>query len=104
MAQKDFTSLLKPHPDADGASILAKERQRSNVDVDELSEHLFGKQYLDRQRRVLEAIKRDKIFSKSNQANLSRPDRYRLALARGKRMRQLMDEQSWEEDDLLMAE
>lgn len=100
----DFTSNLRPHPDADGKSILQRERDGSNIDVNELSEHLFGTSYLERQRRVLTILEKEKIFSKTNQANLSRPDRYKLGLARGKRMRQLMDIHNWDEDELLMAE
>ena len=87
MAQKDFTSNLRPHPDADGSAILDHERHRSNINDVELSNHLFGLTYLERQRRVLNALMKDKVFSKTNQANLSRPDRYKLGLARGKRMR-----------------
>ena len=87
MAQKDFTANLRPHSDADGSAILAHERQRSAINVTELSNHLFGSTYLERQRKVLDALTKDKVFSKSNQANLSRPDRYKLGLARGKRMR-----------------
>lgn len=104
MAQKDFTAALKPHPWANGSSILQAERQRSDINVNELSSHLFGLKYLERQQRILDIVKNEKVFSKSNQANLARPDRYKLGLARGKRMRQLMDKHGWTEDDLLMAE
>jgi acyl-CoA oxidase len=104
MAERDFTAALRPHPDADGAKILSAERQRSAIDVDQLSSHLFGEVYLERQQRILNIIQKEKIFSKATQANLSRPDRYKLGLARGKRMRQLMDEHRWNEDDLLMSE
>lgn len=104
MASDDFTAALKPHPDADGAAILAKERARSSIDVKDLSQHLFGEQYLERQRRVVSILEKDKVFAKTNQANLSRPDRYKLGLARGKRMRQLKEKYGWDEDDLLMAE
>lgn len=104
MSKEDFTSSLRPHPDADGSAILVRERQRSSVDEAELSNHLSGAAYLERQQRVVKILQNEKIFSKSNQANLSRPDRYKLGLARGKRMRQLMDEHKWDEDDLLMAE
>lgn len=105
MASKDFTTKLRPHPDADGAVALTRERQQSNIDVDALSNHLFGTEYLERQQRILRILTGDSpIFSKANQANLSRPDRYKLGLARGKRMRQLMDEHKWNDDDLLMAE
>jgi acyl-CoA oxidase len=100
----DFASFLHPHRDADGAEILANERRRSNVAVSKLATHLFGKEYLERQARVLRYISVEKVFSKTTQANLSRPDRYKVGLARGKRMRQLMDEHNWNDQDLLMAE
>ncbi|KAK5943764.1 hypothetical protein PMZ80_004773 [Knufia obscura] len=100
----DWSKDLKPAASANGAEILAQERQRSQINVDRLSHHLFGSAYLERQQRILRILQREKIFSKANQANLSRPDRYFLGLARGKRMRQLMDEHTWNDDDLLMAE
>lgn len=100
----DFSDQLKPHPDLDGAPILARERSRSNINVTRLSKHLFGQKYLVRQARVLDIISKEKVFSKTTQSNLSRPDRYKLGLARGKRMRQLMDVHHWKEEDLLMAE
>lgn len=101
---KDFATALKPHPSADGAAILAQERTRSPISPSALSIHLFGQPYLDRQHRVLSIIQREPLFSRTNQANLSRPDRYKLGLARGKRMRQLADTHAWDTDDLLMAE
>ncbi len=104
MARPDFTDALQPHPDANGAKMISKERQRSAIDIDELSTHLFGTTYLQRQQNVLNILKPERILSKDNQANLSRPDRYKLGLARGKRMRQLMDIHGWNEADLLMAE
>ena len=100
----DWSKDLKPAASADGAAILSRERQKSDVDVEKLSESLFGKAYLERQRRIVEILGKEKVFSKATQANLSRPDRYALGLARGKRMRQLMNEHRWSEEDLLMAE
>ena len=104
MAPTDFTANLKPHPSANGAAILAEERQRSSISPSTLSTHLFGPEHLSRQQRILTILQKEKLFSKTNQANLSRPDRYKLGLARGKRMRQLMDTHNWDMDDLLMAE
>ncbi|EXJ53613.1 uncharacterized protein A1O5_13180 [Cladophialophora psammophila CBS 110553] len=99
----DFSTRLKPAA-PDGATVIAKERERSNINITQLSEHLMGSEYLERQRKVLAILSQEKIFSKSTQANLSRPDRYKLGLARGKRMRQLQDKHSWDDDDFLMAE
>lgn len=103
-ASIDWSRELKPGQGANGAEILQYERQRSSINVKALSEHLFGRTYLDRVARITAILQKEKIFSKANQQNLSRPDRYTLGLARGKRMRQLMDEHDWDDDDLLMAE
>ncbi|KAJ9616415.1 hypothetical protein H2200_000133 [Cladophialophora chaetospira] len=99
----DFTAKLKPVA-PDGAVVIENERKRSIINVKQLSEHLLTSQYLERQRRVLDILRQEKIFSKATQANLSRPDRYKLGLARGKRMRQLQDLHGWNDDDFLMAE
>lgn len=104
MASEDFTSKLRPHPDAGGSLVLTSERQQSHINVEALSKHLFGNNYFERQQRILNIVRNEKIFSKANQANLSRPDRYKLGLTRGKRMRQLMDVHDWNDDDLLTAE
>ncbi|KIW26553.1 uncharacterized protein PV07_09639 [Cladophialophora immunda] len=100
---RDWTDGLKPAAPG-GATVIASERKRSDINLQQLSEHLMGSEYLERQRRVLAILGKEKIFSKSTQANLSRPDRYKLGLARGKRMRQLQDTHGWDDDDFLMAE
>jgi len=77
---------------------------KSWISVGQLADDLFGHAYLERQKRVLNIVQDEYVFPKTNQASLSRPDRYALGLARGKRMRQLMDIHKWSEDDLLIAE
>lgn len=99
----DFSVKLKPAA-PDGATVIKNERNRSDINVAQLSEHLLTSSYLERQQRVLDILCREKLFCKATQANLSRPDRYKLGLARGKRMRQLQDGHSWDDDDFLMAE
>jgi acyl-CoA oxidase len=101
--QSDFSINLKP-ASPDGATVISQERGRSDVDVGQLAQYLHGTPYLQRQKRILAVITKEKIFDKTQQANLSRPDRYKLGLARGKRMRQLQDQHGWDEDDFVMAE
>lgn len=98
----DFTLNLKPSS-PDGPETIAKERACSEIIVPELSQHLLGHEFLERQKRVLSLLENDKIFSKTTQMNLSRPDRYKLGLARGKRLRQLVEKHSWSEDDYELA-
>jgi acyl-CoA oxidase len=99
----DFSSRLQP-TSPDGPTVISAERKRSDINVDLLSEHLLSPEYLERQQRILRILCQEKIFCKATQANLSRPDRYKLGLGRGKRMRQLQDSHGWDDDDFLMAE
>ncbi|KAJ9634440.1 hypothetical protein H2204_006265 [Knufia peltigerae] len=99
----DFSRHLRPAPPV-GATVIKWERGRSDINTDQLGEYLHGKVYLARQKRLLDIITKEKIFDKSQQANLSRPDRYKLGLARGKRLRQLQDIHGWDEEDFVMAE
>ncbi|UPL02885.1 hypothetical protein LCI18_013819 [Fusarium solani-melongenae] len=98
----DWVERLKP-AGPDGPSSLAAERAGSQVDTESLANHVLGPQYLERQQRVLDILLKDKIFSKQAIPNLSRPDRYLLGLARGKRMRQLQDKYGWDDDEHEMA-
>lgn len=99
-----FVDHLKPHPQADGASILARERAQSSLSVNELSRHLFQCDgFLERQTRVLSVLEKEPLFKKTNQLNLSRPNRYYLGLARAKILRRLADKHGWDTDDFNMA-
>lgn len=99
----DFTDNLKP-AEPSGPSILATERQQSDVPVDELANHLFsGNGFLERQSRILPILEKEHLFSKTKQLNLSRPERYHLGLARAKRLRRLADQYGWDQDDHDMA-
>ncbi|PGH15626.1 hypothetical protein AJ80_05491 [Polytolypa hystricis UAMH7299] len=100
----DFVNSLLPSPLCDGAAALASERGRSKLPEEELACHLFGESgRLERQERVLPVVMREPLFVKGNQMNLSRPDRYQLGLRRAKRLRQLVDELGWDEEDYGVA-
>ena len=92
----DFTDFLKPAT-PDGPAILAKERQQSDVPVDQVAEHLFsGNDFLKRQQRMLRVLENDKLFQKTKQQNLSQPERYQLGLARAKQLRRYADQYRWD--------
>ncbi|KAL6241721.1 hypothetical protein RBB50_011254 [Rhinocladiella similis] len=100
----DFTADLPP-ADVQGPSILARERAASSIDVDELAKHLLWRNdFLDRQKRILTILEAMPIFSKRNQLNIARPDRFYLALARAKTLRRLSLKYGWDRDDFVMAE
>lgn len=96
----DFTSTLKPAPQSDGVAALAKERSQSSVPVQDLANHLLSRDdFVNRQDRVLKVLQREPLFSKMNQMNLSRPDRYQLGLARAKLLRRLALKHLWNHED-----
>ncbi|KAL4888858.1 acyl-CoA dehydrogenase/oxidase C-terminal [Aspergillus ambiguus] len=93
-----WVDLLRPAA-PDGTTTIAAERARSNIDPEPLSRYLLGDEFLERQKRILPLLQQDPLFSKATQANLSRPDRYMLGLARSKRMRQMADKYNWDDED-----
>src|SRR5271156_441911 len=100
----DFTDKLRPAA-PDGPEVLAGERSRSNVNVDGLAKHLLSRNgFLKRQKRILPILQSYPVFSKKNQLNLARPDRYHLGLARAKTLRRLSIKHGWDSEDFKMAE
>ena len=99
----DFSDELRP-AEPQGPDVLAKERSRSNINVDKLARHLLHRDgFLERQEKVLKVIENRPYFSKKNQLNLARPDRYHLSLARSKELRRLALEHNWDSEDYGMA-
>ncbi|KAI9708723.1 MAG: hypothetical protein M1820_003678 [Bogoriella megaspora] len=100
---RDFTDDLRPLHD--GPATLAAERALSNIDTDELSKHLLAQDgFLERQQRIVKLLEKEKVFSKQQQMNLSRPERYHLGLARAKRLRRMAVEHHWNHHDYHMAD
>lgn len=95
----DFTDNLKPAEPSGGAA-LAKQRAGSNVPAQALAEHLLSHDgFLERQARVLKELVNEKLLDKSTQQHLSRPDRYKLGLARAKLLRRMADRLGWDHED-----
>ncbi|KAL2786977.1 acyl-CoA dehydrogenase/oxidase C-terminal [Aspergillus keveii] len=100
----DFTDSLRPAQPS-GPESLAKERAGSPLAIDELSTHLLGRDgLLARQSKVLPILLSEPLFCKSTQQNLSRPERYKLGLARGKLLRRLADKHAWTPEEHETAE
>jgi len=99
----DFTDNLKPF--YDGSAIIQAERNKSSISVEELSRHLLSRDnFLERQARITHVLEKEPLFSKKQQLNLSRPDRYHLGLARAKALRRLVRKHGWDHEDYRMAE
>ena len=71
--------------------------------MQKLSEFLFSKEVLARQERLLDILKAEKVFNKSQNYFDGREARFQTALARAKRMRQLAVKHRWSQDDYMMA-
>lgn len=99
----DFSADLRP-ADPQGPDILARERGGSNINVSQLAQHLFQRDgFLERQEKILRVIENRPYFSKKNQLNLTRPDRYHLSLARSKELRRLALQYGWDAQDYRVA-
>ena len=97
-----WVKSLKPSG-PQGSELLKHEREQSNIPVDKLSEFLFTKEVLARQKRILDILTADKVFDKSQNYFNGREDRFKTALARQKRMRQLAVRHQWTKDEYMMA-
>jgi acyl-CoA oxidase len=99
----DFTDKLRP-AEPTGPDTLANERAQSTLPVKDLANHLLSSDgFLQRQDRILNELKKEKLLSKRTQQNLSRPDRYKLGLARAKLLRRMSDKLGWDSKDYKMS-
>ena len=93
---------LKPSP-LQGTDLVQTEREKSKVSVDKLSNFLFTKEVLERQERILKILQAEKVFDKSLNYFDGRVDRFKTALARAKRLRQLQVKHNWNRDEYMVA-
>jgi len=82
-----------------GSKCLELERDRSNVDVDKLATFLFSNEILQRNARILDILKADPVFDKTQNYFRGRNERIEASLARGKRLRQLTVEHNWTKEE-----
>ena len=100
----DFSQELRP-ADPQGPDILRVERAGSDVNIDQLANHLLHRNnFLQRQQKILAVLEPRAYFCKKNQLNLARPDRYHLGLARAKELRRLALQHGWDDEDWKMAD
>lgn len=60
----DWVKALKPSG-PQGSELLAAERAKSEINVDELAEFLFTKKNLERNAKILSILQEDPVFDKS---------------------------------------
>lgn len=98
----DWVKKLTPSG-PQGSELLQGERDKSNISVEKLSNFMFTKEVLERQERILNILKADKVFDKSQNYFDGREDRFQTALARAKRMRQLQVKHKWNNEEFIAA-
>lgn len=82
-----------------GKKCLELEREKSNIDVDKLATYLFTNEILERNERLLNILKADPVFDKTQNYFRGRNSRIEAALARGKRLRQLSVKHQWTREE-----
>lgn len=90
----DWVKKLQP-ASPQGTDILSGERARSNVNVDQLAEFLFTKATLQQRENLTKILSSEPVFDKSMNHYQSREDKILTALARGKRLQQLIEKHGW---------
>jgi acyl-CoA oxidase len=89
-----WVKQLKPSG-TQGHELLAAERASSNVPVQQLEELLHTKEVIETKQRILNILKAEKVFDKSQNYFMGRTDRFERALAREKRLRILKKQHKW---------
>jgi len=102
MSPPQWVKDLKPSP-PQGVDLIQGERDKSKVSVEKLSNFLFTKEVLERQQRILSILQAEKVFDKSKNYFDGRVERFKTALARAKRLRQLQVKHNWDRDDYTTA-
>jgi acyl-CoA oxidase len=102
MAPPQWVKDLKPSP-PQGVDIIQAEREKSKLSVDKLSNFLFTKEIIERQERILKILQAERVFDKSQNYFVGRVDKFKTALARAKRLRQLQVKHNWNRDEYMCA-
>lgn len=87
-----------------GSELLAMERAKSNVSIEKLSNFILGKDYLERQERILALLQAEPAFDKSGNYTMGRLEKFPVGLARAKKLRQLQVKHNWNFEDFKMAD
>ncbi|PWN49908.1 putative acyl-CoA oxidase [Violaceomyces palustris] len=85
-----------------GSTLLAIERKKASFDTKQMSEYLYGKEYLEKDAELVALLTSDTTgaFDKSNWNYLGRTEKFRLALKKDKRIAQLAREHGWDRETI----
>ena len=93
-ATPEWVKALKPSG-PQGNELLDLERAKSSISVEKLSDYLFGHELIAKRDQILEILQSEKVFDKSQNYTLGRVEKFPLALARAKKLRQLKVKHNW---------
>ncbi|PWN40780.1 putative acyl-CoA oxidase [Ceraceosorus guamensis] len=96
-------SDLKP-AGLNGPEQLAIERRKASFDVGQMTEYLYGKEYLERQAQLVELLSKDPALDKSGLNYMGRVEKFRAALKKDKRLAVLAREHNWDSNTIAHAE
>lgn len=98
----DWVKALKPSG-PQGSELLAQERAKSTLNVDQLADFMFTREILERNERILKILLAEPVFDKSQNYFRGRTARIEAALARGKRLQQLSVQHKWTREEFQAA-
>jgi acyl-CoA oxidase len=98
----DWVKQLKPSG-VEGHELLKAERANSNVPVQELEVLLHTQDVIDMRNGILDILKAEKVFDKSQNYFMGRTDKFERALAREKRLRVLKKQHNWSLEEFRTA-
>ncbi|EUC50078.1 hypothetical protein COCMIDRAFT_32645 [Bipolaris oryzae ATCC 44560] len=98
----DWVKQLKPSG-VQGHELLAAERAGSNVPVQDLEVLLHTQEVIAMRYKILDILKSEKVFDKSQNYFMGRIDKFERALAREKRLRILKKQHNWNLEEFRMA-
>ncbi|KAF4978174.1 hypothetical protein FZEAL_5419 [Fusarium zealandicum] len=90
----DWVKALTPSG-PQGSELLAQERAKSDINVDQLATFLFTDEVLERDARLLKILQSDPVFDKSQNYFRGRQERFEAALQRAKTLRLLSVKHKW---------
>ena len=82
---------------------LEQERKGSEIDTHRLANLLFSRELIEKKKQILSFLQAAFEFEKSQNHYLGPVEKLGVAIARGKRLRQLSVEHAWSDDDYQIA-
>lgn len=93
-----------PPSEPQGCDLLAEERSKTTFSVHDLSNYIYGQEYLERQEKMLELIENEPAFDKSDRYFLGRTERFAGALRKDYALVKLAEEQKWTPEEFMQAD